>query len=75
MAQSEESAPSALDVIDDERFLVLAEAAELACHHARHARHAALNHDRSRARLNVCQASRAIRSALVTLEELCRRRA
>jgi hypothetical protein len=72
-----QDAPSeaALSIVDHDRFDVLVEAANLAIHHAKRARHAALMRDRLRSRLHACAASRSVRTMLLTVEELCRERA
>jgi hypothetical protein len=67
---------AALDVdsiLDDLKFDLLVETADLAIHHAERVRDAALGNDRDRARLHACQLSRCVKSMLITIGELCRK--
>lgn len=57
-------------VLDDLKFDLLVETADLTLHHAERVREAALGNDRDRAHLHACQASRCLKTMLLTIAEL-----
>jgi hypothetical protein len=61
---------SAADIAEQDAFSLLVEIADLVQEQADGLADAALSGDRARARLHVCLLSRAVRSALVTVNEI-----